>query len=334
MAGTQQIGVGGMGVELKLNTFDRRLLSRFRAETVFNRFGLQRSIPKNGGKAISFRRLEAIYSAGTAGSAAAGSAPGALTEGTPPSAIDATWTEIQATISQYGQYLLISDLAEDQSIDVVVPEYTENFSEAMRDALDLVTRDVLMAGTNVRYASTAGSRGGMQSGMYLTLAELRGAKRTLLNNNAKPVRAEGNKFVVVTNPNALYDLESDTNITQIWQYAGERGDQNQLFDPEFRDLPMGFRLYVTTNTRVFASAGLSQADVVGTLVLAEEAYGTVKLDTMPARIITHDRGTSGVQDPLDQVASIGWKAAHTAVRLNEANLIRIEHVTSSKNIGP
>ncbi len=124
MAGTQQIGIGGMGVELQLNTFDKRLLSRFRAETVYNRFGMQRGIPMHGGKAISFRRLEAIYSTGTAGSAAAGSAPTALTEGTPPAAIDATWTQIVCTVSQYGQFLLISDLAEDQSVDVVVPEYT------------------------------------------------------------------------------------------------------------------------------------------------------------------------------------------------------------------
>lgn len=43
--------------------------------------------------------------------------------------------------------------------------------------------------------------------MYLTLAELRAAKRTLLRNNARPVRSEGNKFVVITSPDALYDLE-------------------------------------------------------------------------------------------------------------------------------
>jgi len=94
MAGTQQIGIGGMSAELQLNTFDKRLLSRFRAETVYNRFGMQRGIPMHGGKAISFRRLEAIYSTGLGNSAAAGSAPTALTEGTPPAAIDATWTQI------------------------------------------------------------------------------------------------------------------------------------------------------------------------------------------------------------------------------------------------
>lgn len=332
---TQTLGVGGALVELQLTTFDKRLLSRFRAETVFNRFGLQRGIPLHGGKAISFRRLEAIFSAGVGASTAAGSAPTALVEGTPPTAIDATWSQILCTVSQYGQFLLISDLAEDQSVDVVVPEYTEDFSEAMTDALDLITRDILVAGTNVIYHGTNGSRGDIGSGDYLSLADLRAAKRVLLNNNARPVKSESSKFVVITNPNSLYDLEGDANITNFWQYAGDRGvDNNQLFDVEFRDLPMGFRLYVTTNTRVFAQGGFSQANVIATLVLGEEWYGTVKLDGMAAQIVTHDRGTSGVVDPLNQVASLGWKASWGAAILNQALGVRVEHNSSSHNIGP
>ena len=96
---------------------------------------------------------------------------------------------------------------------------------------------------------------------------------------------------------------------------------------------MGFRLYVTTNCRKFLDGGLSSADVYATMVLGEEFYGTVKLDGMPARIVTHDRGTSGVTDPLDQVASLGWKASWGAVRLNEALAVRIEHATSSNSMG-
>src|SRR3712207_8441825 len=35
----------------------------------------------------------------------------------------------------------------------VAGEYTDNLAEAMADALDLLTRDVLVAGTNRQYAS-------------------------------------------------------------------------------------------------------------------------------------------------------------------------------------
>src|SRR5215510_13016388 len=170
---TQTWGVGGATKEGQLATFSKRLLSRFRAETVYNRFGLQAEIAPNMGKSISFRRLEVIFPAGNAGSAANASAPSALTEGTTPAFIDATWTEVLGTVSQYGQAILLSELLQLQGLDNVTRELTENFSEAMTDGLDLVTRDVLEAGTNVQYASTAGSRGGVASGMYLTLAELR-----------------------------------------------------------------------------------------------------------------------------------------------------------------
>lgn len=99
----EQIGIGGQSAQLKLTTFERRLLTRFRGETIFNRFGKGYAIGPHGGKSINIRKLEAIFPAGNAGPAAAGSAPTALTEGTPPAAIQATWTEIAATISQYGK---------------------------------------------------------------------------------------------------------------------------------------------------------------------------------------------------------------------------------------
>lgn len=330
----QQLGIGGQAPQLQLTAFEKRLLSRFRAGTVYNKWGVQKSIPRHGGKAIQFRRLEALlgasYAAAYNSGGAYASGPAVLTEGTPGAAIDATWTTVSATINQMGAYLQITDLAENQSIDDIVPELTENFSEMMTEALDLFTRDILVAGTTVQYASTAGARLSVGSGMYLTLAELRKAKRTLTRLNAKPMRAEGGKYVVIAHPDSLYDLEGDSNVVTAWQNAGERGDANQIFDVAFSDLPFGFRLYVTSLARIFASLGFSGADVYATMVLAEEAYGTVKLESMPARIIRKELGSAGANDPLDQVGTVGWKAAWAAVRLNESNLLRIEHTTTNK----
>lgn len=302
---------GGLTAEGQLTTFDKRLLSRFRAETIFNRWGSQRGIPVRGGKSISFRRLDPIYGGSPTGVHATLSytqGMAALTEGTAGAALNATWVEIIATVSQYGQHVAITDLAERQSIDDLVPEYTENFSEAMTEALDLITRDILVAGSNVQWASIAATRGGASgvgSGMYLNLAELREAKRTLLRANAKGVRQEGSKFVVVTHPDALYDLEGDSTIQNAWFYAGSRGGENQIFDVAFRDLPFGFRMYTTSSARIFPSLGLSGADVYTTLVFGEEWYGTIKLNAMPAKIIRKPIGSSGVFDPLDQVGTIG-----------------------------
>jgi len=335
---TQLIGVGGQTVELALREFQKRLISRNRAETYFMRFGRKDSIGRRMGKAISYRRFESIYSAGTAGSAAAGSAPSALTEGTQPAAINGTWSEVQASVSQYGQVLLYSDLSETQTIDDVMSEAVENLSEAMNDALDLLTRDVLSAGTNVQYAGIAATRGGASgvgSGMYLNLAELREAKRTLSNNNVKGVKSEDGLYVVITNPNAMFDLEADSNITNVFQYSHQAKHNEELFSSTgYKDLPLGFRVFETTNTRVFAAAGLSvattAANVVATLVIGEDGYAVIDYDAFPPQIIRKERGSGGATgDPLDQIASVGWKASHAAVILDQARIVRIEHVTSA-----
>lgn len=184
--------------------------------------------------------------------------------------------------------------------------------------------------TRSQYASTSLSRGAVGSGQYLSLTELRRVKRTLLRNNAKPVAKEG-RIVVISHPDNLYDLEGDTNIISIWQYAGERGmGSNQLFDIEFRDLPFGFRIYTTSLCRIFPSAGLSGADVYGVVVFGDQWYGTINLDKMPAKVIVKDRGSAGTSDPLDQLASVGYKAAHAAVILNQTVGVRLEVASSNK----
>jgi len=127
-------------------------------------------------------------------------------------------------------------------------------------------------------------------------------------------------------------VASVERVTNGWQYGGDRGlNQNQLFDVEFRDLPFGIRIYTTSLCRIFASLGLSGADVYGNLVFGDQWYGTINLEKMPAKVIVKDRGSAGTNDPLDQLASVGWKAAHAAVILNQALGVRLETVSSSKN---
>ena len=139
-------------------------------------------------------------------------------------------------------------------------------------------------------------------------------------------------YPVLTHPDAVYDLEADSNIMNIFQYSNVAKRSEELFKTTFRDLPLGFRIFESTNVRIFASLGLSGANVYQTHVLGDEAYGVISLESQPARIIKKERGSGGATgDPLDQVASIGWKAAHVAVILAQGNQVIIEHATSSSN---
>ena len=314
-------------------TYEKRLLSRFRAETVFNRFGKQSDIPKGGGVNISFRRLEIFRPVATASTSSwpadatyTDAAARVLTEGTfTTPAVVASWYQVTATVRQYGQAAYFSDLLTQQAIDEQLPEYIDNFSESMTELLDLVTRDVLLAGTNIQYANGRASQSAVISGDFLTLVELRKAKKTLKRANAKPV--EDGKFPVISHPDSTYDLEGDTNITNIWTYGGAGGKQADIFAPTFKDLPLGFRYYESSLCPITRASGYT--DYYNTFVLGREAYGTVKLSSMPAKVITHMPGSSGVADALDQVGTVGWKANFASVLLNGDNMVVIKHQTSS-----
>lgn len=169
--------------------YDRRLLQRFRTETVFNKFGTQKGIPKGGGVNLSFRRMEIIRPVAVASttwpvdSTMTLASSIALTEGTfYTPAVIASWAEVTATIRQYGQAAYISDLNLEQALDPQLREYTDNLSESMKEHLDLVTRDILVAATTVQYANGRASASAVVSGDFLNLVELRRAKRTLDKN--------------------------------------------------------------------------------------------------------------------------------------------------------
>ncbi len=312
--------------------YNRKLLERFRTKLTFNRFGDQQGIPKNNGVNLSWRRMEVIRPVAVASStwpADATYTVGAgavLTEGTfhTPTVI-ASWAEITATVRQYGQAAYISEWNDATAIDPQIPNYVENFGEAMGELAELITRDVLVAATTIQYANGRASASAVISGDFLNLQELRKAKRTLKRANADPV--EDGKYVVLAHPDTVYDLEGDSNITNIWINGGAGAKQGQIFDVTFKDLPLGFRLYESSIVPVTRASGYG--DIYNTWVIGRQYFGTVKIDAIQSKVIVHAPGTSGVSDPLDQVATIGYKLNWAAVILDQNNGVLIKHQTSA-----
>ena len=158
--------------------------------------------------------------------------------------------------------------------------------------------------------------------MRMSYAEIREAVATLKNQNAKPL--VDNKYVGIIHPYAEYDIFADTNVLASFQYAYPRGPQNPLAKGEIGDF-YGVRWVVTTNARVFGSQGASGADVYATMVLGRQAYGVVDYDQIGARVLVKPVGSAGGLDPLDQMGTVGWKAAHACAILNQNFMVRIEH---------
>ena len=75
-------------------------------------------------------------------------------------------------------------------------------------------------------------------------------------------------------------------------------------------------------------AGSEGRDVYATLVFGENAYGTTTLADGGLEHIVKQLGSAGSSDPLNQRATVGWKATKVTVRLVEAFMIRIETAAS------
>jgi len=317
------LGSAGMTEEMR-QFWDKKLLSVAIKDLVFYNYGEKRPIPARGGKSINWRRFEKITV--TAGSYT-------LTEGTPPTETQATVSSVTATISQYGQFIKVSDVLDTQGFDPVISELTEKIGIAAGEGVDIVIRDVVdNTTTNIQYGdastvvATSGA-GAVGSGNYLDAAELLEMRRTLRRADALPV--EDNKYICIIHPDNTKDLFEDPDIVEAFQYAQTRGGDNPLFTGVLGDW-MGIRFVETSNLNVISSYGMSGADIYEVVMLGKEAYGVSELSAMAMRTIIHPRGTGGHTDPLEQYSTVGWKAALTAKILNETFLGKI-YVASSRS---
>ncbi len=83
------------------------------------------------------------------------------------------------------------------------------------------------------------------------------------------------------------------------------------------------------NTVIYpGEAGADGRDVYATLLFGENAYGTTSLADGGLEHIVKQLGSGGSADPLNQRATVGWKATKVTVRLVEAFMIRLETTSS------
>jgi N4-gp56 family major capsid protein len=79
-----------------------------------------------------------------------------------------------------------------------------------------------------------------------------------------------------------------------------------------------------TNPIATVGGGKSGRAVYSTLVLADNAYGVTDIEGGGLQHIVKNLGSAGSADPLNQRATVGWKAIKTAERLVEPYMVRIE----------
>lgn len=303
---TSQTGEGqNLSPEMKVFYSDY-LIDMAEPKLVHDQFAQKHPIPKNGGKTIEFRKYDSLPKALTP-----------LEEGVTPDGQKLNVTKIEATVDQYGAYIALSDVLLLTAIDNNLVQATKQLGGQAGRTLDTVTREVLNGGTNVLYADgSVNSRSALTADHKLSVLAIQKGVRALKVQNAETI---GDSYVAIIHPDCAFDIMRDPEWINAAQYAGS----SQLFEGEIGKV-RGCRFVETTEAKVFPKAGADGKDVYSTIVLGENAYGTTEISGGGLQHIVKQLGSAGTADPLNQRATVGWKALKVAVRLVEQYMIRIE----------
>ena len=296
----------GNDLSVEMKTFySDYLIDNAKPLLVHDQFAQKHPIPKNGGKIIEFRKYSPFAKALTP-----------ITEGVTPDGNKLNVTKMTAEIAQYGDYVELSDVLLLTAIDNNLVEATKLLGNQAGETLDTVTREVIVGGTNVQYAGGKSDRSALTASDKLTVDDCFKAARFLKTQKAKKIDGY---YVAIIHPDVAYDLMRSEDWINAAQYAGS----SQLFEGEIGRVA-GIRFVETTEAKIFAKEGASGKDVYATLVLGADAYGVTEIEGGGLQHIVKQLGSSGTADPLNQRATVGWKAIKTAERLVEGYMVRIE----------
>lgn len=317
-SGTMATGAVNSDLSPEMKTYyDMNLIEEATPELVHDQFGQKRPIPKGNGKTIEFRKFAPLEKALTP-----------LDEGTTPKGKKMEVTAMEATVEQYGDYIMQTDVLEMTAIDNTILEATVLLGQQAGLTLDTVVRNELQAGTNVMYCApvdadgTVGtqptSRSALTAKNRLTVDAVNQAVAILRSQNAKPF--EDGNFVAIIHPYVAYDLMSDPAWIDSHKYA----QPENLYQGEIGKVG-GVRFVQTTEAKIYTGGDCPNGlAVFGTLFLARNAYGVTEIEGGGLTSIVKQKGSAGTADPLDQRSSVGWKAMRVAKVLVERYMLRVE----------
>lgn len=305
----------------------RMFLKNERPVLLHRLFGTVETLPTKSSKTIRFRKTTPL---------SANTVP--LSEGITPTGTSMTITEVNVSVKSYGDFILHSDEVDLISEDPIITKMVVELGEQAGLTFDHLTRDVIVAGTNVIYANGA-ARTSVNT--LIAINDIKTAVRTLRNNKTRKVREIINptvkigtspvdaSYFAIVHEDLVHTVRGFTDFVKIEKY----GTRTDLIENEFGAVE-NVRFASTTEAKIFTGGGAgggsnvketsAAADVYVTLITGRDAYHMIKLGASNVKIIIKAVGSSGVSDALDQRGSVGWKGWDANLITNQLNIVRIE----------
>lgn len=277
--------------------YDTALLENAREQMVFTQFGKKQ--PMHGNK-VEWRKFNTFAKALTP-----------LTEGVIPTGQTFGMTKIEATTTQHGDYVAVSDRLELESYDDVIFGATEEMGAAEGETYDALTRNILVAGNSVAYGGGKDSRSALTEADVLT-PELVAKAATWLKKNKAP-KIDGS-YVAIIHPSVAFDLRN----SEEWKEFHKYNDVAPIFKGEIGMLH-GVRFVECNESKVWKDG---DSAVYATLFLGKDAFGILDPEGEGMEMIIKTKEQIG--GPLNQFGTIGYKFCHGAKILYQERMLRVE----------
>lgn len=288
------------------------------------------SINMHGTRTAKWRRYERMAAITTP-----------LEEGVTPAGSQFQFTDITATLDQYGNWAPITDVVLDTNDDqpAAIKEWVGVMGEQGAESMERVGWATAVGGTSVEFqngtartdVNTAPTRAKLRK-ICATLETSYGKNITKITKASSTYNSVSIEpaYIAVCHTNAAWHAIRDLDgYKDCSDYAGGK------FHPSEFGTVEGLRFLRTQLIPTYADGGDTtgamesdtgvNANVYVTMVFARECFGCVPLKGRKAIDVIWRNPEATIADPLAQRGFTSWKTYRTYVRLNEAWMIRWEH---------
>ena len=296
--------------------YDTTVLDNARDQLIYTQLGKKQALPANHGRTVEFRRWQSL------------GVVHQLTEGVIPAGRKLSQIAMTCTLTQWGDYVAISDLMDAHSIDEPKTAAAEELGAAGGLTNDLLTRNVLMGGTNIIFASayngtTFVSTPSTEADLQTALASyncnlkvsdlLKGV--TNLKKGAKMKTYSGKYYVAVVHPDVGEDIRKDED----WIDARIYTDAEDILAGELGRMH-GIRFVESNLAPVIKTEGQSYA-TYKTMLFAKDAFGVIDVEGGGMETIIKTKGEIG--GPLEQFGTVGVKFEMAAKILYQERMVTL-----------
>ena len=131
------------------------------------------------------------------------------------------------------------------------------------------------------------------------------------------MKAGDGNFVLVVDPMVEQDLMKDEDFKQAAIHQANKDKANELYTGTIARFS---GVTVVRSNMIPTVKNTGKVDIHTSLLFGMDAYANTDLQ----KLKTYKQGPGGVSDPLEQIMTLGWKAAAKACILNNNWMARIE----------